>query len=118
MPSHRKRIGFLPSEEVHEIIEKLCKHNKYSQSKVTGILVEEALRSRGALKVLLPENYNDKMKPSKFDYYFPVNLDLNNNSEFLPINKNNLKDDLKMINEYKEFKFFKKIMSQNDNIFD
>jgi len=24
MPSPRKRIGFLPSEEVHEIIEKLC----------------------------------------------------------------------------------------------
>ncbi|MDC3041279.1 hypothetical protein OA105_02685 [Prochlorococcus sp. AH-736-B08] len=50
MPSHRKRIGFLPSEEVHEIIDKLCKANEFSQSKVTGILVEEALRSRGVLR--------------------------------------------------------------------
>ena len=49
MPSPRKRIGFLPSEEVHEIIEKLCKANEFSQSKVTGLLVEEALRSRGVL---------------------------------------------------------------------
>jgi len=49
MPSPRKRIGFLPSEEVHEIIEKLCTANEYSQSKVTGLLVEEALRSRGVL---------------------------------------------------------------------
>ena len=49
MPSPRKRIGFLPSEEVHEIIEKLCTTNKVSQSKVTGFLVEEALRSRGVL---------------------------------------------------------------------
>ena len=49
MPSQRKRIGFLPSEEVHEVIEEICKENKYSQSKVTGILVEEALRSRGAI---------------------------------------------------------------------
>ena len=49
MPSPRKRIGFLPSEEVHAIIEKLCKSNEFSQSKVTGLLVEEALRSRGEL---------------------------------------------------------------------
>ena len=49
MPSPRKRIGFLPSEEVHEIIEKLCTANEFSQSKVTGLLVEEALRSRGVL---------------------------------------------------------------------
>ena len=49
MPSPRKRIGFLPSEEVHEIIEKLCRTSDYSQSKVTGLLVEEALRSRGVL---------------------------------------------------------------------
>ena len=53
MPSQRKRIGFLPSEEVHEIIEKLCIANKFSQSKVTGLLVEEALRSRGVLNDLI-----------------------------------------------------------------
>ena len=50
MPSQRKRIGFLPSEEVHEIIDKLCRANEFSQSKVTGLLVEEALRSRGILR--------------------------------------------------------------------
>ena len=49
MPSQRKRIGFLPSQEVHNVIEKLCKDNNFSQSKVTGLLVEEALRSRGVL---------------------------------------------------------------------
>ena len=54
MPSPRKRIGFLPSEEVHEIIERFCKANEFSQSKVTGLLVEEALRSRG----ILSESFN------------------------------------------------------------
>ena len=49
MPSQRKRIGFLPSLEVQNIIDKICNHNKLSQSKVTGILVEEALRTRGVL---------------------------------------------------------------------
>ena len=59
MPSPRKRIGFLPSEEVHEIIEKLCAANEFSQSKVTGLLVEEALRSRGVLNKSFEKNNND-----------------------------------------------------------
>ena len=50
MPSQRKRIGFLPREEVQKIIDQICEHNKLSQSKVTGILVEEALSYRGVLK--------------------------------------------------------------------
>ena len=58
MPSPRKRIGFLPSEEVHEIIEKLCTANEFSQSKVTGLLVEEALRSRGVLNESFGQNTN------------------------------------------------------------
>ena len=56
MPSQRKRIGFLPSEEVHEIIDKLCRANEFSQSKVTGLLVEEALRSRGVLNKSFDSN--------------------------------------------------------------
>ena len=60
MPSQRKRIGFLPSEEVHEIIDKLCRASEFSQSKVTGILVEEALRSRGALSDTFKRNEVDK----------------------------------------------------------
>ena len=49
MPTQRRRIGFLPRSEVQNIIDKICFHNKLSQSKVTGILVEEALSSRGVL---------------------------------------------------------------------
>ena len=60
MPSPRKRIGFLPSEEVHEIIEKLCTANDFSQSKVTGLLVEEALRSRGVLSKSFAQNNYSK----------------------------------------------------------
>ncbi len=56
MPSQRKRIGFLPSEEVHDIIDRICRANEFSQSKVTGLLVEEALRSRG----VLGESYSEK----------------------------------------------------------
>ena len=54
----------MPSEEVHEIIDKLCKANEFSQSKVTGLLVEEALRSRG----VLGDSYSDK-SIDKGDFY-------------------------------------------------
>ena len=46
MPSQRKRIGFLPTVEVQEIINKICASENISQSKVTGILVKEAIRAR------------------------------------------------------------------------
>ena len=61
MPSQRKRIWFLPSEEVHEIIDKLCRDNEFSQSKVTGLLVEEALKSRGVLRDTFASNRKDKI---------------------------------------------------------
>ena len=47
MPSQRKRIGFLPTAEVQDVINKICASEKISQSKVTGILVKEAIEARG-----------------------------------------------------------------------
>ena len=119
MPSPRKRIGFLQSEEVHEIIEKLCTVNEFSQSKVTGLLVEEALRSRGMLNESYGQNQNDKKDFINFSFDHeafsennrsPLNVD-----EYV-INKKILSDDIKMMHEFIEFKFFKKVMRQNENI--
>ena len=47
MPSTRKRIGYLPSINIQEIISNIANKEKLSQSKVVGILVEEALIARG-----------------------------------------------------------------------
>ena len=118
MPSHRKRIGFLPREEVHIIIEKISKDQNYSQSKVTGILVEEALRFRGFLDSsftntsnLIEDSLNNKTKNIKSSIY----NELSNNYDSSNLNNKFLKDDVKMINEFIEFKLFKKIMNQKDN---
>ena len=46
MPSIRKRIGYLPSINAQELITKIANKEKLSQSKVVGILVEEALIAR------------------------------------------------------------------------
>ena len=119
MPSPRKRIGFLPSEEVHEIIEKLCTANEFSQSKVTGLLVEEALRSRGVLSESLGHNKNSKRDFINFSFdheTFPVNNKSPLNVDEYAVNKKALSDDIKMMHEFIEFKYFKKVMKRNNNI--
>ena len=121
MPSPRKRIGFLPSEEVHEIIEKLCTANEFSQSKVTGLLVEEALRSRGVLNGSFLNNQDDEedLVNLSFDREsFSENNKYPLNEEEFAVNKKLLSDDIKMMHEFIEFKYFKKVMKQNNIIFE
>jgi len=47
MPTKKKRVGFIPREEVMRIIDKLSIENNLSNSKIISILVEEALSTRG-----------------------------------------------------------------------
>tara|TARA_Y100001968_G_scaffold327641_1_gene373082 strand:+ start:232 stop:594 length:363 start_codon:yes stop_codon:yes gene_type:complete len=118
MPSQRKRIGFLPRSEVQLIIDQICKSNKLSQSKVTGILVEEALISRGVL------NSSINNKSYKIDYNtnksLLINKDYLNSEEYkindnFNLNEDSIKDEVQMINDFIEFKFFKNIMNKNKN---
>ena len=47
MPTKKKRVGFIPREEVMRIIDRLSLENNLSNSKIISILVEEALSTRG-----------------------------------------------------------------------
>ena len=47
MPTKKKRVGFIPREDVMRIINKLSIENNLSNSKIISILVEEALSIRG-----------------------------------------------------------------------
>ena len=119
MPSPRKRIGFLPSEEVHQIIEKLCAANEFSQSKVTGLLVEEALRSRGVLNESYGKNQNNNRNFINYSIdheTFSENNSSSLNLDEYAVNKKVLSDDIKMMHEFIEFKYFKKVMKRNNNI--
>ena len=68
MPTKKKRVGFIPRDEVMKIIEKLSLENNLSNSKIINILVEEALCYRG----IYDFNYgNADQKPNqnnKFDH--------------------------------------------------
>ena len=119
MPSPRKRIGFLPSEEVHEIIEKLCTANEFSQSKVTGLLVEEALRSRGVLNELYGQRQNEKGDLINFSFEHKTFSENNKsplNVDEYAVNKKVLSDYIKMIHDFIEYKYFKKVMKRNNDI--
>ena len=116
MPTQRRRIGFLPRSEVQNIIDKICNINKLSQSKVTGILVEEALRSRGVLNTSIKE-LSYEFSSNKGKALLIPNKTLNSkipnveNKTYL--DEDSINDEVQMINDYIEFKFFKNIMNRN-----
>ena len=47
MPTKKKRVGFIPRDDVMRIIDNLSIENNLSNSKIISILVEEALSMRG-----------------------------------------------------------------------
>ena len=117
MPSPRKRIGFLPRVDIQRIIDEISKDSKLSQSKVTGILVEEALSSRGLLTNAdnsFNRKVNDNINKSLIINKGSFN-NINWDNEELDSGKNSINEDLEMINDFIEYKFFKKIMSANKN---
>lgn len=64
MPTKKKRVGFIPREDVMRIIEKLSTENNLSNSKIISILVEEALSIRGIFnkKMVKQLNHISKIK--------------------------------------------------------
>ena len=107
MPTKKKRVGFIPREEVMKIIDKLSIENNLSNSKIISILVEEALSIRGIFNknngkatpsFQLPEAHSqnlcdnsadfiDKTVPS-IDTKLVNHLNLNNSTHLNEVNHN------------------------------
>tara|TARA_B100000700_G_C14509727_1_gene607985 strand:+ start:184 stop:525 length:342 start_codon:yes stop_codon:yes gene_type:complete len=79
MPSKKKRIGYLPSSNAREIITKIADNEKLSQSKVVGLLVEEALIARGFVDLQKDNDFNSyswiKKKINTIDSFKDHELD-------------------------------------------
>ena len=82
MPTKKKRVGFIPREDVMKIIDKLSEENNLSNSKIISILVEEALSIRGI--------YN-KETCKETQFYQNIEKDPNGSSEECSYFKNNEK---------------------------
>jgi len=83
MPTKKKRVGFIPREDVMRIIEKLSIENNLSNSKIISILVEEALSIRGIFN----------KKNGKVTQSYQLNKE---NSQNLFDNSDNLVDNAKL----------------------
>ena len=77
MPTKKKRVGFIPREDVMRIIDKLSIENNLSNSKIISILVEEALSIRGIFNknngkatpsFQLPENHSQNLPDNSADF--------------------------------------------------
>ncbi len=78
MPTKKKRVGFIPREDVMRIIDKLSLENNLSNSKIISILVEEALSIRGIFN-----KKNGKVTQSyQLNEYNSQNL-IDNSGDFL-----------------------------------
>ncbi len=128
MPTKKKRVGFIPREDVMRIIDKLSIENNLSNSKIISILVEEALSVRGIFNKNngnvtqsyqlnnntfkdLPSNSNDFIEYSKPS----IDTELSNN--FNPIKSNHSNDAYENafdLQTYKKFLSFLKFQEMMD----
>ena len=91
MPTKKKRVGFIPRDDVMRIIDKLSIENNLSNSKIISILVEEALSIRGIFN-----KNNGKANPSfKLPEAHLQNLS-DNSVDFLNRSENSI--DTKLVN--------------------
>ena len=103
MPTKKKRVGFIPREDVMRIIEKLSTENNLSNSKIISILVEEALSVRGIFNkkngnvtqsYLLNDNSSKNLfdNPSDFTDNEKLSIDTNLGNHFIPSKSTHLNE--------------------------
>ena len=131
MPTKKKRVGFIPREDVMNIIEKLSMENNLSNSKIISILVEEALSIRGIFNknngkatpsFQIPEAYSqdlydnsadfiDKSEPS-IDTKLVNHLNPSNSTHLNEVNKEAF--DLKTYKKFLSFLKFQEMIEKYD----
>ena len=128
MPTKKKRVGFIPREDVMRIIEKLSTENNLSNSKIISILVEEALSIRGIFnkkngKVTQSYQLNEDNKEDLFDNSddfkdnAKLSIDTNLGNHFIPSKSTHLNEENQEafdLQTYKKFLSFLKFQEMMD----
>ena len=129
MPTKKKRVGFIPREDVMRIIDKLSIENNLSNSKIISILVEEALSIRGifnkkngkATQVYQSNNfYSQNLADNSRDFIDNPNppIDSNLENHFNPSKSTNIIDanqedfDLQTYKKFLSFLKFQEMMDK------
>ena len=128
MPTKKKRVGFIPREEVMRIIEKLSTENNLSNSKIISILVEEALSIRGIFNKKngkVTQSYQSNEDNSKISFENSVDftdneklsIDTNLGNHFIPSKSTHLNEENQEafdLQTYKKFLSFLKFQEMMD----
>ena len=128
MPTKKKRVGFIPREDVMRIIDKLSIENNLSNSKIISILVEEALSIRGLFNKKnceVNQSYQSNEHNSKNlfdnsrDFTDKAKLSIDNNlgNHFIPSNSthfNEANQEAFDLQTYKKFLSFLKFQEMMD----
>ena len=128
MPTKKKRVGFIPREDVMRIIEKLSTENNLSNSKIISILVEEALSVRGIFNkrnsnvtqsYLLNKNSSKNLFDNPGDFTDNEKLSINTNlgNHFIPSKSTHLNGENQEafdLQTYKKFLSYLKFQEMMD----
>jgi len=128
MPTKKKRVGFIPRDDVMRIIDKLSIENNLSNSKIISILVEEALSIRGIFNKKngkVTQSYQSNNDNSKNLYDNSVDLtdnaklsiDTNLGNHFIPSKSTHLNEENQEafdLQTYKKFLLFLKFQEMTD----
>ena len=128
MPTKKKRVGFIPRDDVMRIIDNLSMENNLSNSKIISILVEEALSIRGIFnkkngKVIDSYQSNKDNSKNLFDnsgdFLDNAKLSIDNNlgNHFIPSKSTRLNEENQEafdLQTYKKFLSFLKFQEMMD----
>ena len=128
MPTKKKRVGFIPREDVMRIIDKLSIENNLSNSKIISILVEEALSKRGIFnkkngKVTQSYQSSEDNSQNLFDNSgdsidnAKLSIDTNLRNHFIPSKSTHLNEENQEafdLQTYKKFLSFLKFQEMMD----
>ena len=129
MPTKKKRVGFIPREDVMRIIEKLSTENNLSSSKIISILVEEALSIRGIFNKTngkVTKSYQSNLENSQnlinnsgdFTDNAKLSIDTNLGNHFIPSKSTHLNEanqenfDLQTYKKFLSFIKFKEMIDK------
>ena len=119
MPTKKKRVGFIPREDVMRIIDKLSIENNLSNSKIISILVEEALSIRGIFNKIngkatpsfqLPDDHSQNLSDNSGDFIDNAKHSIDNNlgNDLIPSKLTHLNEENQ---EAFDFQTYKKFLS-------
>ena len=117
MPTKKKRVGFIPREDVMRIIDKMSIENNLSNSKIISILVEEALSQRGVFnkkngKVTQSYQLNDDNSKNLFDNSgdftdnAKLSIDTYSGNHFIPGKSTHLNEENQATFDLQTYKMF------------